>query len=521
MALFGVADWIVLAATICATLYFYLTRHRNYWKNQNVPYETMSLILRPLYRTFIKPVDLPDQDRYQKYGRLSGFFEAAKPSLIVAEPELVKQVLVKDFNLLPNRMEIDFGDSVVNNMMVMAHVERWRKIRPACSPAFTTGKLRKMHHLIEGCVKVTCNHLEAAAENSKDADMKQVYSHYALDVIARCAFGTIVDSHTDTANQFVMAAQKALGMGFSPLQILSMLFPGLLKTLRIKEKTAAPFMYFKRLFQQIMDERKQKNKRAEDFLQLMIDAKEGHFTATTENSTDVESQLFNMGSEVKGEAKILNALTEDEALAQCVVFFLAGQDTTSSTLAAAAYYLALNPDVQEKLRTEADECFATYGPEPSLDTISKLNYLHCVVSETLRMLPPVPRTQRCAFDDYVLAGTGIKLPKGSAAVIPIYAMHHDPEYFPEPELFNPDRFSKENVGSIRPYTYLPFGAGPRNCIGMRLALLSIKLCLLRSVYRVQFVRTEDTKVPLLIKDGLRGTLNVEGTVVGLQRRSST
>ncbi|KAH9384232.1 hypothetical protein HPB48_026225 [Haemaphysalis longicornis] len=72
-------------------------------------------------------------------------------------------------------------------------------------------------------------------------------------------------------------------------------------------------------------------------------------------------------------------------------------------------------------------------------------------------------------------------------------MHRDPEFFPEPEKFNPERFSSENEATIRPYTYLPFGAGPRNCIGMRLAMQAVKLCLLHSVHKVQFVRVEKTQ----------------------------
>ncbi|KAL1441244.1 hypothetical protein MTO96_008666 [Rhipicephalus appendiculatus] len=373
-------------------------------------------------------------------------------------------------------------------MMVFARVDRWRRIRPACSPAFTTGKLRKMHALIQDCVKITCEHLSVAAEEARDDDMKKFYGHYAVDVIARCAFGTKLDSQADTTNQFVTASQKAFMMDFSPTQIISMLFPGLLERLNISVKTIMRYNYFRELFQQIMDERKKNNRHIEDFLQLMIEAKEGRFTTAAASSVDAESKLFDMGSEAKSEAKSLSkALTEDEALAQCLVFFLAGQDTTSSTLAGAVYYLALNPEVQERLRREADECFETHGPEPSLDVVSKLKYLHCVVSEALRMLPAVPRTQRCAAQDY------------------------------NPEQFNPDRFNDDNVESIRPYTYLPFGAGPRNCIGMRLALQSIKLCLLHSVHMVRFVPTEKTKVPLEIRQSL-GTLRIEGTFVGIRKR---
>uniref|UniRef100_V5H8T9 Putative cytochrome n=1 Tax=Ixodes ricinus TaxID=34613 RepID=V5H8T9_IXORI len=151
-------------------------------------------------------------------------------------------------------------------------------------------------------------------------------------------------------------------------------------------------------------------------------------------------------------------------MAQCVLFFLAGQDTTSSVISFTLYLLAIHPEIQAKLREEVDDCFKKHGPEPSLDVISKLRYLHGVVSESLRMFPPATRLERSALNDYVLGDTGIKVPKGCMVVVPVYSMHHDPDNFPDPTTFDPERFSDENIDSIRPYTYLPFGAGPRNCI---------------------------------------------------------
>ncbi|KAH6930875.1 hypothetical protein HPB50_020469 [Hyalomma asiaticum] len=280
------------------------------------------------------------------------------------------------------------------------------------------------------------------------------YGHYSLNVIARCAFGTTLDSHSDATNEFVTEARKGFSARVSWKVLLFVLFPGLLKYLKINASRGGTSQYFKEVCQRIVRDRHENGKRLEDFLQLMIDAQDGNLTAPEETSADPENKIFDVGSDTKPEAPTsTKRLTETEAMAQCVLFFLVGLETTSMTLALATYHLALNPAVQEKLRKEVDECMAEHGPEPSLDAIMSLKYLHCVVLETLRLYPPAP----------------------SSVIVPIYAMHRDPAVFPDPERFVPERFSDENVESIRPYTYLPFGAGPRNCIGMRLGLQSIKL----------------------------------------------
>ncbi|KAH7944907.1 hypothetical protein HPB49_001688 [Dermacentor silvarum] len=502
MELIGLPDWLLLAATAVVLLYLYAARNRNYWKKQNIAQEDFSLVIGPAMRIFFKAFHEIDDERYKKFGRVFGIYEGGKPTLLVGEPELVKQVLVKDFPLLCNRRPLQFFDPILDNMMSIAPVERWRKIRPSASPAFTTGKLRKMNELIQACAEITSEHLKNAAEQKKDIDVKQFYGHYALDVIARCAFGTKLDSHTDETNEFVTKARKAFSSGVTlPLLMLCMDI-----TLFLKIFFKDDFLVFKTITaKRITTNSARPCRSQEDFLQLMMDAQEGALHETAESTPSKESaEIFNLDSEVKNDVTFTSkALSEDEALAQCVLFFLAGHDTTSSVLSYTAYLLALNPEVQAKLRKE--------GKEPSLDAVSKLPYLHCVVSEALRMYPPAPRLERSAYEDYVLGDTGIRVPKG--CVIRSTGILHASR----PRVFPKSRFSEENVGSIRPYSYLPFGAGPRNCVGMRFALQAVKLSLLHSIHSVQFVPTEKTEVPLKFLPGL-GLLNAKNVTVGIRER---
>lgn len=248
----------------------------------------------------------------------------------------------------------------------------------------------------------------------------------------------------------------------------------------------------------------------DDFLEMMMRATEKR-TDTGRNATR-DDRLK--------EPKNQEGLTELEAIAQCVLFLIDGQVPASSACAFTAYLLALHPEVQTKLRNEVDSCFNEHGPSPASDVISKLTYLNAVVKESMRILGPNTRVERSPEkNDYMLGDTGVKVPKGGVIVIPTYAVHHDPEYFPDPFKFNPDRFSEENVASIHPYAYLPFGAGPRNCIGSRLATLMVKTGICYAVRSVKFVRSSKTKVPLNFRPGF-GNLAARDVILGIRERDA-
>ncbi|KAL1473247.1 hypothetical protein MTO96_038813, partial [Rhipicephalus appendiculatus] len=156
----------------------------------------------------------------------------------------------------------------------------------------------------------------------------------------------------------------------------------------------------------------------------------------------------------------------------CMVVFIAGYDTTRMVLTNWFYVMGRYPEVQEKMRLEVLEAFAKEGDHLSLPTLTALRYSNQVISETMRLFPPVILfTSRCADEDYRYGKYIIK--KGTSVVVPTYQLHHDPEYWNEPEKFDPERFSPENKGLINPTAYQPFGLGPRICLGQRLALAEL------------------------------------------------
>ncbi|XP_077854287.1 cytochrome P450 3A7-like [Macaca mulatta] len=136
---------------------------------------------------------------------------------------------------------------------------------------------------------------------------------------------------------------------------------------------------------------------------------------------------------------------------------------------------------------------------PTYDTVLQMEYLDMVVNETLRLFPVAMRLERVCKKDVEI--NGMFIPKGVVVMIPTYILHHDPKHWTEPEKFLPERFSEKNKDNIDPYIYTPFGGGPRNCIGMRFALLNMKLALTRVLQNFSFKPCKETQIPLKLRFG--------------------
>ncbi|XP_059189386.1 cytochrome P450 3A19-like [Centropristis striata] len=158
-----------------------------------------------------------------------------------------------------------------------------------------------------------------------------------------------------------------------------------------------------------------------------------------------------------------------------------------------AYCLATNPDIQKILQEEVDETF----PEkcrPTYEALTQMEYLDMVLNEAMRLYPIATRVERMSKSSVDI--NGVTIPKGTVVAVPVYTLHRDPALWPEPEAFKPERFSKENKHNLDPYAFLPFGAGPRNCIGMRFAVLMMKLAIVEILQRFSFVTCKETEIPL-------------------------
>ncbi|XP_029163052.1 cytochrome P450 4C1-like [Nylanderia fulva] len=168
-------------------------------------------------------------------------------------------------------------------------------------------------------------------------------------------------------------------------------------------------------------------------------------------------------------------LTDDEVRAQVDTFMFEGHDTTAVAITWTLFLLGNNLEQQEKVHQELDEVFQDSETPATVKELSQLKYLERVIKETLRIFPSVPFIFRKLTEDVKIGD--YTLPKDTTVSIEILFTQTNPEVWPDPEKFDPDRFLPENVRNRNPYAYIPFSAGPRNCIGQRFALLEEKTIL--------------------------------------------
>ena len=199
---------------------------------------------------------------------------------------------------------------------------------------------------------------------------------------------------------------------------------------------------------------------------------------------DILSMLLAAEEEGSG-----SKMTDVEVRDETMTLFLAGHETTANALAWTFYLLSRHPDIYARLRSEVDEVLE--GRTPELEDVPRLAYTLRVLKEAMRLYPPAYIIGRRATEDVDIGP--YRLPKGMTAFINIYGIHRRAKYFPDPERFDPDRFRPEDEKQMRS-VYLPFGGGPRVCIGNQFALLEGQLALAAIAQRVTFEAPSDRMV---------------------------
>ena len=281
--------------------------------------------------------------------------------------------------------------------------------------------------------------------------------------------------------------------------------------------------FFHKVIIDTMKEREANNVYRPDMIQLLIQSKKGQLE---NNEKDDDKDLSNFSANIEynvGSKDKVTRWSNDDLMAQGFVFFAGCFETTKTLLQMTAYELAKNREVQQELIDEVDEILSTLNGKPiTYEALHRMKFLDQVLSETLRYWPPAQFiTRECNKPISYDVGNGkfLEIKRGENVLLPIAAIHHDEKYFEKPNVFDPHRFDNEKKDSILPGSYIPFGYGPRVCIGSRFALLEAKLLIFNILTKFSIETCDKTPKTLKFVPNVMGFEFTEKIYVELRPRA--
>ncbi|CAL8112249.1 unnamed protein product [Orchesella dallaii] len=429
---------------------------------------TLCLGSEPSYHKTVH--HLADIERYRKYGPIWGSYVGKLPHVFVADPDLIRQIFVKDFAThFGDRQDYEFGTDLMNEAIEFKKGEEWKTLRSFLSPLFSTSKLKHMSEVIANCAEEFANDMKAECDEKGRVKL-HCRDHFAtrlIDMFAQTTLGIRMEDSKNPKNKFAQAFRTLMNEEgeYNWIYSLSLTYPILSRFAPLfSEVTGMLDSTFRSVIKQRIESGSSSSK---DFLDLLCD-------------------LWKRVA--AGEYKELG-FTETTVLAQCVLFFLGGYETTASSLSHVLYNMAQHPEIQEKMRKELENAVKNSkggAIDHELISDSNIPFITACINESLRLQPSFYRPERICGKDW--SHNGISIKKGTVVMLPAWAANRNPKFYPdEPDKFKPERFLPENKGKIDPFAFTSFGFGPRNCIGMRFAYESMKLftCNILKQFRVE------------------------------------
>ncbi|XP_073813623.1 cytochrome P450 6a8-like isoform X2 [Musca autumnalis] len=463
LAIFGV---------LIGTLLIWLRLQFNYWKRRNAP----TVPTTGLYK-------LRDREHiaysYQRaYNRMkaenkgyAGIYTLLTPTLLIADLDIIKLILITEFEAFPDRgFFVNFKSDPLSRNIARAYGELWRKLRTKITPTFTAARMRQMFENVELIGRQFIRVMEEEMlEQNHVVEVRDLCARFITDIVGNVAFGLDCNSLKNPKTEFRVMGDKTFAQVNPFLDMMASHFPKLFTWLDYKVSSPEVIAFYTKIVKDTVEYREKNNVKRNDFLDLMIELK---------NRPHQEGEY---------------QLKMDDLIAQSFVFFSAGFETSSSTTAFALYEMAQNHQIQEKARLDIEEALAKFEGEFTYDCLNEMTYLRQVVLETLRKHPPLPSSKRICRRRYTFPDkVGLTVEPHVQVIIPVYAIHHDPEYYPQPEVFRPERFAPEERNKRHPMSYLPFGAGPRICIAERFGMMETMVGLALLLRNFKFSTCEQT-----------------------------
>ncbi|XP_002075257.3 probable cytochrome P450 4d14 [Drosophila willistoni] len=405
-----------------------------------------------------------------QYGRNIRMTILFEKGFMTADPRMIEAILSSQKVIQKNNL-YDLLHSWLGTGLLLSTGKKWFRRRKIITPTFHFKILEQFVEVFDQNSAIMAEQLYEKADGKTVINMFPVACLCALDIIAETAMGVQVHAQRKPDFPYVQSVKTASNMlaerFLSPAQrfdtTMKIFYPKLYNTLTKTIQTMHDFTD-----SVIADRRAALQKSIAD----------GSYDRSESKATDVGEDVGQKRRMALLDV-LLQASVDGQPLSNADIreevdtFMFEGHDTTTSGISYTLYLLSRNPEAQARCFQEIREVIGDDKTRPvDMKDLGQLKYLECAIKESLRLFPPVPLIGRYVAEDTELNGKLI--PANTNVILLTYHAQRDPEFFEEPNKFNPDRFAIENKGDIDPFAYTPFSAGPRNCIGQKFAMLEMK-----------------------------------------------
>uniref|UniRef100_A0A1I8M8U8 Cytochrome P450 n=1 Tax=Musca domestica TaxID=7370 RepID=A0A1I8M8U8_MUSDO len=459
---------MLLIASVFLTIFVYFAWKGSYWQRHGVRGPRGWPLVGNMWSFITGRQHYGDvyQQIYNAYPELPyiGIYRLfGEPAILLRSSEMIKEVMIRNFqhfqdNVLwvnPER------DPVVTCNPFIAKGEKWRTMRNELVPIFTPNKVKSSFPHIENvCRKLMAHVNENMKTNCFEA--KDLFSKYTLDVIASSAYGLDGQTFTNTNSDFTTLVEHIfMPNPYSLLDSIVLLFSPTLGNL-IK------YTYFPKnvanWLQSIVM----------NILSLRLEKEE---TEETKRLEKIEYSDFIQWL-IENKRKQNEPVDKATIVGHCSTFLLEGFETSSSLMAFALYQYAINPLEQQKVLNEIDEVLKRYDGKLCYEALQEMSYLEATMYETLRLHAPMMALLKHCTKSFELpaqhrGGQSFWVPEGMVCIVPVKAVHYDPDIYADPLSFQPERFMGDK-DKRPPCSFLGFGEGPRMCPGGRFGLAQSK-----------------------------------------------
>ncbi len=394
-------------------------------------------------------------------------------TMMIHDPEGIRRVLLDNVANYPKEeLSNRFFTAMFGEGLLSAEPLKWRRHRKVMAPAFDPRSVNGYAQPMADAAKAYAEHWSTLPDLA-DIDIAEEMKALTLRIICETMFSSDASELVNLAGTALGFSRDALNFGI--LDVMPLIGP-----IRVKAKTAALHKEFSAMdgaIYRMIEERERNLASApNDLLTRLVAAK------------DPEDGMGLSAQEVRDEV---------------ITIFEAGHETTAVAMTFTWYLLSQHPEVEDRLHAELDAMLG--GRTPKADDVANLPYTRQVIEEAMRLYPPAPAVtgRRALAEDEIC---GIKVAPGQRILISTWVLHRHRALWDEPERFDPDRFSPEKSQGRPRFAYMPFGAGPRICIGAQLAMTEATLILATLAQRFQPRLT----TPQDVKLSARITLAPEG-----------